>query len=48
MGSLATVVCTCRRMDCNSVTGIDNGVMVTPGRQDCWSAGKVATVARGH
>ena len=35
LGCLASVVCTCRMVDCNSVTGTDNGVMATPGRLDC-------------
>ena len=41
LGSLISVVCAYRRVDCNSVIGVDNGVMATPGRVDCWSAGKV-------
>ena len=35
LGSLASMVCTCRRVDSKSVFGTDNGVMATPGRVDC-------------
>ena len=41
---LASVVCTGRRVNCNSVIGM---IMVRwVGRVDCWT-GKVTTVARG-
>ena len=43
LGGLASVVCTCRRVDCNSVIGM---IMVRWLRVDCW-IGKVTTVARG-
>ena len=41
------MVCTCGKLDCNSVFGTDNGVIATPVRLDCWSAGEVTTIARG-
>ena len=31
----------------DSVFGTDYGVIPIPGKVDCWSAGKVPTVARG-
>ena len=31
LGGLTSLVCTCRRVDCNSVIGTDNGVVATSG-----------------
>ena len=46
LGGFASVVCTCRRVDCNSVIGMIMVRWLHPYMVDCW-IGKVTTVARG-
>ena len=46
LGGLASVVCTCRRVDCNSVIGMIMVRWLHPVRVHCW-IGKVTTIARG-
>ena len=46
LGGFASVVCTCRRVDCNSVIGMIMVRWLHPVRVDCW-IGRVTTVARG-
>ena len=46
VGGLASVVCTCRRVNCTSVIGMIIVHGYTRYRLDCW-IGKVTTVARG-
>ena len=46
LGGFASMVCTCRRVDCNSVIGMIMVRWLQPARVDCW-IGKVTTVAKG-
>ena len=46
LGGLASAVCTCRRVDCNSVIGMIMVRWLHPVRVHCW-IGKVTTIARG-
>ena len=46
LGCFASVVCTCRKVDCNSVIGMIMARWLHPVWVDCW-IGKVTIVARG-